>query len=74
VVKHDSFTVPLIPMLSENFTRISYLPCTEPNLITEQALAGVIRQENPDVFIEEIMERFLLKHPLDENIVFGGGE
>jgi alginate O-acetyltransferase complex protein AlgJ len=53
VMYRDSMAIPLIPLLSENFSRIVYVsaPRLDP---------AVVLREKPDVVIEEMVERSLL--------------
>jgi hypothetical protein len=73
VMMRDSFTIALAPYLSEHFSRITYLwtPAPDPPEL-ENAMADIIRQEKPDIFIEERVQRFLCYIP-DKNDTFGGG-
>jgi len=73
VMQHDSFTALLIPLLSEHFSRITYLTLAwgDVSLKSENALADIIRKEKPDIVIEERLARFLFKPP-DDKIVLGG--
>ncbi len=50
VVLRDSMAIPLIPMLSENFSRVVYVSARK----LDRAL---IEREKPDVVIEELVER-----------------
>ena len=54
VVYRDSMAIPLIPLLSENFSRVVYVGSSrlDPALIT---------RERPDIVIEEMVERTLLE-------------
>ena len=53
VVYRDSMAIPLIPMLSENFSRVAYV---SSHLID----AAFVLRERPDVVIEEMVERAML--------------
>jgi len=50
VVLRDSMAIPLIPMLSENFSRVVYVSARK----LDRAL---IEREKPDIVIEELVER-----------------
>jgi alginate O-acetyltransferase complex protein AlgJ len=50
VMYRDSMAIPLMPLLSENFSRIVYV--SSPRLDS-----ALILRENPDVVIEEMVER-----------------
>jgi alginate O-acetyltransferase complex protein AlgJ len=53
VVYRDSMAIPLIPFLSENFSRVVY--------VSDRHLdPALIRREKPDVVIEEMVERSML--------------
>jgi hypothetical protein len=52
VILRDSMAVPLIPLLSENFSRVLYVE----NRKLERSL---IEREKPDIVIEELVERSL---------------
>src|SRR5262249_8375947 len=53
VVYRDSMAIPLIPLLSENFSRAVY--------VSDRRLdPALIRRERPDVVIDEMVERSLL--------------
>jgi hypothetical protein len=52
-VYRDSMAIPLIPMLSENFSRVAYV---SSHLID----AAFVLRERPDVVIEEMVERAML--------------
>jgi hypothetical protein len=52
VVLRDSMAIPLIPMLSENFSRVVYAT-------TRQLDQALIEREKPDIVIEELVERSL---------------
>ena len=52
VVLRDSMAIPLIPLLSENFSRVVYVS-------TRQLDRALIEREKPDVVIEELVERSL---------------
>jgi hypothetical protein len=52
VVLRDSMAIPLIPMLSENFSRVVYAT-------TRQLDRALIEREKPDIVIEELVERSL---------------
>jgi alginate O-acetyltransferase complex protein AlgJ len=52
VMYRDSMAIPLIPLLSENFTRIVYVSARRLD-------PALILREKPDVVIEEIVERAL---------------
>jgi hypothetical protein len=52
VVLRDSMAIPLIPLLSENFSRVAY--------VSNRALdLAMIEREKPDIVIEELVERNL---------------
>lgn len=52
VVLRDSMAIPLIPLLSENFSRVVY--------VSNRALdLALIEREKPDIVIEELVERSL---------------
>jgi alginate O-acetyltransferase complex protein AlgJ len=52
VVLRDSMAIPLIPLLSENFSRVAY--------VSNHALdLAMIEREKPDIVIEELVERNL---------------
>ena len=53
LVYRDSMAIPLIPMLSENFSRVGYVSSHQPN-------PAFILRERPDVVIEEMVERAML--------------
>jgi len=48
----DSMAIPLIPLLSENFSRVVYAT-------TRQLDRALIEREKPDIVIEELVERSL---------------
>jgi hypothetical protein len=50
VMYRDSFAIPLIPLLSENFGRAVYVS-------SQRMDAALIEREKPDVVIEEMVER-----------------
>lgn len=52
VVLRDSMAIPLIPLLSENFSRVVYVG-------TRAFDKALIEREHPDVVIEEMVERSL---------------
>ena len=52
----DSFTLPLVPFLSENFSSIEFL-CQRWDGNT--AICDLIERQQPDVIIEEVVERYL---------------
>jgi hypothetical protein len=52
VILRDSMAIPLIPMLSENFSRVVYV-------ITREFDGALIEREKPDIVIEEFVERSL---------------
>ncbi|HET8876436.1 MAG TPA: hypothetical protein VFO53_08925 [Casimicrobiaceae bacterium] len=53
VIYRDSMAIPLIPMLSENFSRVAY--------VSSHRLDPVfVLRERPDVVIEEMVERAML--------------
>ncbi len=52
VILRDSMAIPLIPLLSENFSRVVYVSNRE----LDRAL---IEREKPDIVIEELVERSL---------------
>jgi alginate O-acetyltransferase complex protein AlgJ len=53
VVYRDSMAIPLIPMLSENFSRVAY--------VSSQRLdPAFVLRERPDVVVEEMVERAML--------------
>ena len=52
VVLRDSMAIPLIPLLSENFSRVVYVS-------SRQLDRALIEREKPDVVIEELVERSL---------------
>jgi len=50
VMFRDSMAIPLIPLISDNFSRIAY--------VSSRALdTALIDREKPDVVIEEMVER-----------------
>lgn len=52
VVLRDSMAIPLIPLLSENFSRVVY--------VSNRALdLAMVEREKPDIVIEELVERSL---------------
>jgi hypothetical protein len=53
VVYRDSMAIPLIPLLSENFSRVVYVS-------SRRLDPALIQREKPDVVIEEMVERSLL--------------
>ena len=53
VVYRDSMAIPLLPLLSENFSRVVYVS-------SQQLDPALILRERPDVVIEEMVERLLL--------------
>lgn len=53
VVYRDSMAIPLIPMLSENFSRVAYVS-------SQRLYPAFVLQERPDVVIEEMVERAML--------------
>jgi alginate O-acetyltransferase complex protein AlgJ len=53
LVYRDSMAIPLIPMLSENFSRVAYVSSHRPD-------PAFILRERPDVVIEEMVERAML--------------
>ena len=53
VVYRDSMAIPLIPLLSENFTRVVYVS-------SRRLDPALILREKPDIVIEEMVERSLL--------------
>ena len=52
VVLRDSMAIPLIPLLSENFSRVVYAS-------TRKLDRALIEREKPDIVIEELVERSL---------------
>ncbi len=52
VVLRDSMAIPLIPLLSENFSRVVYVSSRALDL-------AMIEREMPDIVIEELVERSL---------------
>jgi len=52
VVLRDSMAIPLIPLLSENFSRVVYVSSRALDL-------ALIEREKPDIVIEELVERSL---------------
>jgi hypothetical protein len=52
LVFRDCFTDELIPFLSENFNRTVYVDTHEFDL-------EIIKKEKPDIFIHQIIEKFL---------------
>jgi hypothetical protein len=52
VVLRDSMAIPLIPLLSENFSRVVYAS-------TRELDRALIEREKPDIVIEELVERSL---------------
>jgi hypothetical protein len=52
VVLRDSMAIPLIPLLSENFSRVVYVS-------TRSFDRALIEREKPDIVIEEMVERSL---------------
>ena len=53
VVYRDSMAIPLIPLLSENFSRVAYVSARRLD-------PAFIEREAPDVVIEEMVERAML--------------
>jgi alginate O-acetyltransferase complex protein AlgJ len=53
VVYRDSMAIPLIPMLSENFSRVAYVS-------SHRLDPAFVLREQPDVVIEEMVERAML--------------
>ncbi len=56
VMFHDSFTDRLVPFLSEDFKRIVYVR-------RDSFDTRVVEREHPNVVIQEIVERKLMRHP-----------
>jgi hypothetical protein len=52
VILRDSMAIPLIPLLSENFSRVVYAS-------TRKLDRALIERERPDIVIEELVERSL---------------
>jgi hypothetical protein len=52
VILRDSMAIPLIPLLSENFSRVVYVS-------TRELDRALIEREKPDIVIEELVERSL---------------
>lgn len=52
VILRDSMAIPLIPLLSENFSRVVYASARALDL-------ALIEREKPDIVIEELVERSL---------------
>jgi len=52
VILRDSMAIPLIPLLSENFSRVVYAS-------TRKLDRALIEREKPDIVIEELVERSL---------------
>ena len=52
LVYRDSMAIPLIPMLSENFRRVTYVS-------SRQLDPALVERERPDVVIEQLVERSL---------------
>jgi len=52
VILRDSMAIPLIPLLSENFSRVVYVS-------SRQLDRALIEREKPDIVIEELVERSL---------------
>ncbi len=52
VIMRDSMAIPLLPLLSENFSRVLYIS-------TRKFDHALIERERPDVVIEEMVERSL---------------
>jgi len=52
VILRDSMAIPLIPLLSENFSRVVYVS-------TRSLDRALIEREKPDIVIEELVERSL---------------
>src|SRR4030095_7032600 len=50
VVYRDSMGIPLIPLLSENFSRVAYVE-------SRYFDPAVIRRERPDVVVDQMVER-----------------
>ncbi len=50
VILRDSMAIPLIPLLSENFSRVVYVS-------TRQLDKALVEREKPDIVIEELVER-----------------
>jgi len=74
VMMHESYTWALMPLLSADFEKVTYLFRFQDDAKFEKALAEAVRREKPDIFIEERVERYLLSPPPEEKIIFGGGE
>jgi hypothetical protein len=53
IVYRDSMAIPLIPLLSENFSRSTYVG-------SRQLDPEFVLREHPDIVIEELVERALL--------------
>lgn len=53
VVYRDSMAIPLIPMLSENFSRVAYVS-------SHRLDPAFVLRERPDVVVEEMVERAML--------------
>ncbi|MEO8536208.1 MAG: hypothetical protein ABI533_01685 [Betaproteobacteria bacterium] len=53
VVYRDSMAIPLIPLLSENFSRAAYVS-------SHRLDPAFVRRERPDIVIDELVERSLL--------------
>ncbi|TMG98050.1 MAG: hypothetical protein E6H71_07085 [Betaproteobacteria bacterium] len=53
-VGYNAMAIPLIPLLSENFSRIVYVSARRLD-------PGLILRERPDIVIEEIVERAMLE-------------
>src|SRR5665811_247394 len=57
VVVRDSFAEQLIPFLSEQFQRVTYVWVPNPPF-------SLIEQESPDLVLQVMAERFLIRPPL----------
>lgn len=74
VMVRDSFTQLLVPLLSEDFASVTYIWRTHFNKVPfEKAVAEVIAREQPDIFIDEQVERAVTAVP-DAKLVFGGAQ
>jgi hypothetical protein len=69
VIDHDSFTMVMVPYLSQSFSRITYLAAGNNPAVTEKVIMDTVLQEKPDVFIEERIQRAMPAIP-DAKTVF----
>ena len=71
VMLRDSFTISLMPFLSQNFSHATYFWITGVSIEQEKSIADTVLKEKPDIFIEERLERAMPAVP-DEKLMFGG--